>query len=246
MTAAVACIGRREHAGHAFHFDEARPSLPLPQQFSLLGFFNPLRVAQDHPTTESTGEWHHPAATMLIYLTPPSVGGPTIVLNQTRNSEELAEVGWVVTPAKGMVAVFDGTLLHGALPALTRGATDGRAAQGAKARMSINVAFWVGRECLGTTDMCRHRSEEVGGWDWEAMLPLWEEWERGFAPTAGPRHKLAKGRKGRKQAKQAHAALGAADASLQELVDGAEPPSAMALPEVSPVWAPGSRPPWKR
>ena len=47
-------------------------------------------------------------------------------------------------------------------------------------------------------------------------------------------------------AKQAHAALGAADASLQELVDGAEPPSAMALPEVSPVWAPGSRPPWRR
>ena len=123
----MACIGRREHAGHAFHFDEARPSLPLPQQFSLLNFFNPLRVAQDHPTTESTGEWHHPAATMLIYLTPPSVGGPTIVLNQTRNSEELAEVGWVVTPGKGMVAVFDGTLLHGALPALTRGATDGRA-----------------------------------------------------------------------------------------------------------------------
>ena len=73
----------------------------------------------DSPHRGKTGEWRFPIATCVVFLSE-AVGGPTLILDQTRNANTLAERGWLVRPDRpGTVYCFDSTLLHGVMPAFS-------------------------------------------------------------------------------------------------------------------------------
>ena len=60
---------------------------------------------------------HCPAVSTVLYLEAGG-GSPTIVADQ-RFGEPLAQRGWVCEPNRGRLLMFDGSLLHGVLPAYT-------------------------------------------------------------------------------------------------------------------------------
>lgn len=62
----------------------------------------------------------HPLLSCVLYLTPggdgealPSVGGPTVVTDQTLQSDGLARVGFSFLPRLNRVVAFDSRYLHG-------------------------------------------------------------------------------------------------------------------------------------
>ena len=74
-----------------------------------------LHFDMDSPYRGQNGEWLFPLLTCVVFLSD-AVGGPTLILNQTR-SGPLAERGWLVRPDRaGTVYCFDAKLLHGVLP----------------------------------------------------------------------------------------------------------------------------------
>ena len=73
----------------------------------------------DSPHRVQTGEWRFPIATCVVFLSE-AVGGPTLILDQTRDDGKLAGRGWLVRPDRpGTVYCFDSTLLHGVMPAFS-------------------------------------------------------------------------------------------------------------------------------
>ena len=87
---------RPHSCGHQFHFDSDETALCAGQH------------AQ------------HPIATAILYLSPAEdgdensiIGGPTIVTNQTLQSEYLASEGFMFLPKENRMVAFDARYLHG-------------------------------------------------------------------------------------------------------------------------------------
>eukprot|EP01052_Picozoa_sp_SAG31_P024955 SAG31_NODE_2159_length_6302_cov_9.311140_4_plen_178_part_00 len=170
------------------------------------------------------------------------VGGPTIVLNQTRSGQFHADIGWVIVPAKGLVGIFQGDLLHGAMPSIRGASATGVATD---PRMSINVAFWADTACLDAPTMCRNRNAPGELWEWEYALPPWEIWEAGFpGKVQKPRGRSKARMVNRKRIARREKAglelgrpdLGGPHGTLEELVAAAGGTFEMAMPVVEPVW----------
>lgn len=90
-------VHTRPHScGHQFHFDSDETALCSGQQ------------AQ------------HPIVTAIIYLSPApmgqeniAIGGPTIITDQTLQSENLASEGFTFLPRQNRMIAFDARYLHG-------------------------------------------------------------------------------------------------------------------------------------
>jgi hypothetical protein len=53
---------------------------------------------------------------MVLYLTPSSIGGPTLVTTQKLKDKQLPKHGWLVHPHENRLCVFKGDVLHGVIP----------------------------------------------------------------------------------------------------------------------------------
>lgn len=71
----------------------------------------------------------HPICSCVVYL---CGGGPTVLLPQRLASQHLASRAWIIPPAIGRIASFDGSLLHGVLPSHSV----------EERRVSVMLAFW--------------------------------------------------------------------------------------------------------
>ena len=137
-----------------------------------------MHFDMDSPYRSQSGEWLFPLLTCVVFLSD-AVGGPTLILNQTR-SGPLAERGWLVRPDRaGTVYCFDAKLLHGVLPAFTTGQQT--TPDGGRNRLSINVVYWE-RECAHVDEFdmtCFERELPVHrGRGYETELP----WEADMRP----------------------------------------------------------------
>ena len=59
---------------------------------------------------------HCPLVSSVLYLEAGG-GAPTLVAEQRYGDGELAQRGWLAQPARGRLLMFEGSLLHGVLPA---------------------------------------------------------------------------------------------------------------------------------
>ena len=108
---------------------------------------------------EGRGGVRNPLVSSAFYLTPSSIGGPTLVTAQ-RLGEPLSPRGWLAMPDTNRYLMFDGRLLHGVVPgrgACTHAIADAGADGAGKRsreerapapppppsrRVSLMVAFW--------------------------------------------------------------------------------------------------------
>lgn len=60
----------------------------------------------------------NPLVSTILYLTPgnDSVGGPSLITNQRRSSQHLADQGWYTPAVYNRLVAFDGKVLHGVIP----------------------------------------------------------------------------------------------------------------------------------
>ena len=98
---------RPHHMGHQFHYDSEN---------------------------EGQGQVKHPLYSTVLYLDS-SVGGPTIITNQTLNSN-MADKGWSIYPKDNRLAIFDSQHLHGVVPG--KGPTPNIRGR----RVTFMVGFW--------------------------------------------------------------------------------------------------------
>jgi hypothetical protein len=88
-------VHSRPHScGHQFHFDSDETRIYAGQNA------------------------RHPLMSCVLYLTPgggreESVGGPTVITNQTLQSEGLATEGFMFLPKENRMVAFDSKYLHG-------------------------------------------------------------------------------------------------------------------------------------
>ena len=70
----------------------------------------------DESLLSSDKEITHPVLSSVLYLTGDSLGGATIVLDQTPQCEVLPESAWRSVPSNNSYLLFPGNRLHGVLP----------------------------------------------------------------------------------------------------------------------------------
>ena len=109
-------VHSRHHcAGHQLHFDS------------------------DETQIESGGAPHHPLVSAVLFVSddePSSVGGPTLVTNQTLSGNELATLGWLCHPKQNRLCLFDAQCLHGVIPG--KGPNPALESR----RLTFMVGFW--------------------------------------------------------------------------------------------------------
>jgi len=82
---------------------------------------------------ESTPQ--HPLVSVVLFINDGSVGGPTLVTNQTLDGPS-ADKGWLVYPAENRLVMFNASLLHGVIPGKgTNPSTN-------KRRLTFMIGFW--------------------------------------------------------------------------------------------------------
>ena len=86
---------RQASLGHTLHFDTDEANLGSGQSV------------------------HHPVLSSVLHLTGDETSGATIVLDQTPDYSDLAQVCWRSIPQPNTFMVFPGNLLHGVLPNVT-------------------------------------------------------------------------------------------------------------------------------
>lgn len=92
---------------------------------------------------EGRGGVRNPIMSTILYITPdesesdptPCIGGPSLVTNQTLDSNYLATRGWLAHPMPRRLVAFDGRYLHGVVPGKGVGSKDSR-------RVTLMFAFW--------------------------------------------------------------------------------------------------------
>jgi hypothetical protein len=92
---------------------------------------------------EGIGTVRNPICSAILYLTPSSIGGPTLVTTQELKSKALATHGWMVYPEENCIGVFDGKYLHGVIPG--RGVPNDWKKGSTKPpsrRVTLMFAFW--------------------------------------------------------------------------------------------------------
>ena len=128
---------------------------------------------------EGRGGVRNPICSVVVYLSASSVGGPTLVTNQTLGSRGLAQHGWLVHPVRNRMCIFDGRVLHGVIP--------GRGVGPGGRRVTLMVAFWedlVLRE-PNSKAPCASQPFPAGdnsGFSWPRLL---ERESGGYAPPPG-------------------------------------------------------------
>ncbi len=82
---------------------------------------------------ESTPQ--HPLVSVVLFINDDSVGGPTLVTNQTLDGPS-ADKGWLVHPAENRLVMFNASLLHGVIPG------KGTNPNTNKRRLTFMIGFW--------------------------------------------------------------------------------------------------------
>jgi hypothetical protein len=113
---------------------------------------------------EQHGQITHPIVSSVLYLTsgnqkhdPHSPAGATIVLDQTPDSTQVAQVGWRNEPRDNTFLVFPGNLLHGVLPC-----------PGVKAAA-------VGGDAEDNNKNNGNSTQKMGSDDKQSLLSQWKE-----------------------------------------------------------------------
>eukprot|EP00927_Polykrikos_kofoidii_P073131 TRINITY_DN69204_c0_g1_i1.p1 TRINITY_DN69204_c0_g1~~TRINITY_DN69204_c0_g1_i1.p1 ORF type:complete len:609 (-),score=81.90 TRINITY_DN69204_c0_g1_i1:202-2028(-) len=89
---------------------------------------------------EGIGGARHPICSVVVFVdAPDGFGGPTLVTDQRLGDKSLARKGWLAHPRVGRLVVFDGSVLHGVVPAW--GESPAVSSPGAR-RVTWMVAFW--------------------------------------------------------------------------------------------------------
>ena len=127
-----------------------------------------LHFDTEEKTLEANGTFLTPLKSTVTYLTGASSGGLTLCIDQSPDviPSKKATEGYAVPPIDGGVLYFDGSLLHGVLPA----GVGGKLA-GAPQRLTLMVALW------GTDDFTPSPEDAVGP---QTPLPVKEEWVKGI------------------------------------------------------------------
>eukprot|EP00931_Biecheleriopsis_adriatica_P067535 TRINITY_DN41654_c0_g1_i1.p1 TRINITY_DN41654_c0_g1~~TRINITY_DN41654_c0_g1_i1.p1 ORF type:complete len:476 (-),score=107.05 TRINITY_DN41654_c0_g1_i1:102-1490(-) len=60
-----------------------------------------------------------PAVSTVLYLSSATVGGSTLIINQTLEGQCLGRKGWLCKPKENRLLLFDGRLLHGVVPGVS-------------------------------------------------------------------------------------------------------------------------------
>lgn len=98
-----------------------------------------LHFDSDETRTQSTGDAAHPLVSLVLYVgeNADMVGGPTLITDQTLQSQRLAEKGWLCFPKTNRALAFDAKYLHGVVPG------KGACADVNGRRLSFMVGFWA-------------------------------------------------------------------------------------------------------
>jgi hypothetical protein len=75
-----------------------------------------LHFDTDEANLEPDQAVHHPLLSSVLHLTGDETSGATIILDQTPDSKDVAQVCWRSVPHPNTFMVFPGHLLHGVLP----------------------------------------------------------------------------------------------------------------------------------
>lgn len=75
-----------------------------------------LHFDTDEANLEPDQAVHHPLLSSVLHLTGDETSGATIILDQTPDSKDVAQVCWRSVPHPNTFMVFPGNLLHGVLP----------------------------------------------------------------------------------------------------------------------------------
>jgi hypothetical protein len=120
-----------------------------------------LHFDTDEALLKDKGEITHPLVSSVLYLTGGKNGGATFVLNQSPETESVADGCWYNEPSDNTLFMFPGHMLHGVLPcpaensvdtnappptieALCQGTTP-KSAQQQQHRLTFMVGFWTRR-----------------------------------------------------------------------------------------------------
>ena len=122
-----------------------------------------LHFDTDEGLLGKEGRVTHPVVSSVLYLTGGSGGGgagPTVVFEQTPDSEETAAGAWISRPRDGAYMTFPGELLHGVLPCAGREGGENETDDADKKpaeekeeehRLTFMVGFWT-RQVVDATE----------------------------------------------------------------------------------------------
>ena len=127
-TAEVWAHNRPHTTGHQLHFDSDNEGLKggvggKLDEIVMRSTTSPTQTSRDvvrevNAEEQSKEEYHvrHPTVGSIFYLSPPHVGGPTLITDQQLADARLGSHGWLIHPRENRLAVFDGCRLHGVVP----------------------------------------------------------------------------------------------------------------------------------
>ena len=157
-----------------------------------------LHYDSDESRIEKGGSPNHPIASCVLYLSESSIGGPTMVTDQTLN-QTMGTQAWLVPPKENRLFVFNARYLHGVLPGvgvIPSGDPDAR-------RLTFMVGFWrtveakdKGKDCIGagqtypleSRDRIQSDSEDkTTNFTWVHELNLRQDWSVHEENSADPK-----------------------------------------------------------
>merc|ERR1711862_244089 len=104
----------------------------------------------------------HPSISSVLYLTGDEYSGPTIVFNQTvtNNTDVLADKLWYNKPKNNTFLIFNGDLLHGALPCYPSSSSNDNGND--QHRLTLMVGFWTDKSmsCMSNQKENDHYQNE--------------------------------------------------------------------------------------
>ena len=131
-----------------------------------------MHFDSDETRLRNGGNPQHPIVSCIIYLS--DAGGPTLVTDQTLNSE-LASQGVMVHPTRNRLVVFDARYLHGVIPGV------GICPLYEDRRLSFMVGFWrkLDAKDLGTNQFGAGQPypRTDSNFTWHRTLQSKLEWE---------------------------------------------------------------------
>eukprot|EP00980_Cylindrotheca_fusiformis_P029741 scaffold23803_cov132-Cylindrotheca_fusiformis.AAC.5 len=182
-----------------------------------------LHFDTDEAMLAQEGKVTHPILSSVLYLSggdDENSAGPTILLDQTPDSKEVAESAWISTPTDNSFMLFPGNLLHGVLPC----PGDQRAEQ-----RSSNGRALVNSWQDPTKDRRAHRLTFMVGF-WTRSVPAMMKERRLYGPC-GPLPPATDEHTWVRDIFNGYDSANGADMVVAEK----EMPG-LALPQVSPAW----------
>jgi hypothetical protein len=176
----------------------------------------------------------HPISSSVLYLTgggnEAGGGGPTIVLDQTPDSETLPESCWLAVPKDNSLLLFPGNLLHGVLPCPGQHHSDQPIdVEQKKTRQELMVSWDKSRRNGDKSAEPPHRLTFMVGF-WTRDVPSTMKERRLYGPCGS----LPPSTEEHSWVGEIQEGYGSTETSLSPVAE--TPVATTALPKVSPVW----------